>query len=51
MTDIVIDEKHELVTVEAFERFADAPENADRRFELIYGEIVEKVPKDVFDVE
>lgn len=33
-----------LFTVDEFEAFADAPENADRRFELIHGEIVEKVP-------
>jgi Uma2 family endonuclease len=32
-----------LYTVEEFEAFADAPENSNRRFELIYGEIVEKV--------
>jgi Uma2 family endonuclease len=33
-----------LHTVEDFERFADSPENADRRFELIHGEIFEKMP-------
>lgn len=33
-----------LMTVTEFEAFADAPENADRRLELINGEIVEKVP-------
>ncbi len=33
-----------LYTVEEFEKFADAWENTDRRFELIEGEIVEKVP-------
>jgi len=33
-----------LYTVEEFEKFADAWENTDRRFELINGEIVEKVP-------
>jgi Uma2 family endonuclease len=32
------------LTVADFERFADAPENTDRRFELIHGEIIEKVP-------
>ena len=33
-----------LYTVDEFERFIDLPENADRRFELIDGRIVEKVP-------
>lgn len=33
-----------LMTAEEFERIADAPENAERRLELIYGEIVEKIP-------
>lgn len=31
-------------TIEEFEQFIALPENADRRFELIDGEIVEKVP-------
>lgn len=33
-----------LMTITEFEAFADAPENADRRLELINGKIVEKVP-------
>ncbi len=33
-----------LYTVEAFEQFADLPENQDRLLELVHGEIVEKVP-------
>lgn len=33
-----------LITVEEFEVFVDLPENEDRRFELIDGEIVEKMP-------
>jgi Uma2 family endonuclease len=33
-----------LYTVEEFEEFADSKENADRRFELINGEIYEKMP-------
>jgi Uma2 family endonuclease len=33
-----------LYTVEEFERFADSQVNADRRFELINGEIYEKMP-------
>jgi Uma2 family endonuclease len=37
-------------TVEEFEAFADAPENADRLFELIDGEIVEKVPTELHAV-
>jgi Uma2 family endonuclease len=36
--------REKVYTVDAFERFIAQPENADRRFELIYGEIVEKVP-------
>lgn len=42
MTDIAIE--NTLMTVEEFEEFADAPQNAEHRFELIYGEIIEKVP-------
>lgn len=37
-------EKQRLYTVEEFEQFADAPENADRLLELIDGEVVEKLP-------
>jgi Uma2 family endonuclease len=33
-----------LYSAEEFERLADLPENADRRFELINGEIYEKMP-------
>jgi Uma2 family endonuclease len=33
-----------LVTVDDFERFLAQPENADKLFELIDGEIIEKVP-------
>jgi Uma2 family endonuclease len=36
--------REQLSTVEEFERFIQRPENADRLFELINGEIVEKVP-------
>jgi Uma2 family endonuclease len=36
--------KHKIYTLEEFERYIDRPENADRLFELINGEIVEKVP-------
>lgn len=39
---MVLQERH--YTVEEFTQFAGAPENADRRFELIWGEIVEKMP-------
>jgi Uma2 family endonuclease len=35
---------HEKVTLEAFRQFVGQPENADRLFELINGEIVEKMP-------
>lgn len=33
-----------LYSVEEFERIADSPENSDRLFELINGEMVEKLP-------
>jgi Uma2 family endonuclease len=33
-----------LYTTDEFEEFIALPENSDRRFELIYGEIVEKMP-------
>jgi Uma2 family endonuclease len=36
--------QHVLHTIEEFEAYADQPEHGDRRFELIHGEIVEKVP-------
>lgn len=36
--------EHRLYTVDAFEHFLALPENRDRRFELINGEIVEKMP-------
>jgi hypothetical protein len=36
--------KEQIHTVEEFEAFIQRPENADRLFELIDGEIVEKVP-------
>ncbi|MEO8393156.1 MAG: Uma2 family endonuclease [Chloroflexota bacterium] len=34
----------QLYTIEDFEQFITQPENRDRRFELINGEIVEKMP-------
>lgn len=34
----------QLYTIEEFVRFAEQPENADREFELINGEIIEKMP-------
>ncbi len=34
----------EKVTLEGFKQFVEMPENADRLFELINGEIVEKMP-------
>jgi Uma2 family endonuclease len=36
--------QEKLVTVEEFEAFLESPESDDRLFELIHGEIVEKVP-------
>jgi Uma2 family endonuclease len=37
-------------TAEAFEQFLMQPENADRRFELINGEIVEKMPTELHNI-
>ncbi len=37
-------EQTKTYTIEEFERFLALPENADRLFELIDGEIVEKMP-------
>src|SRR5690242_12614750 len=34
----------EKVTLEEFKAFVDEPENSDRLFELIYGEIIEVMP-------
>jgi Uma2 family endonuclease len=39
-----MDVQHKLVTLAEFEAFIQLPENADRIFELIDGEIVEKMP-------
>ncbi len=39
-----------LVTVDEFEQFLALPENADRLFELIDGEIVEKMPTQVHGI-
>ena len=36
--------RERLTTVDEFEQYADSSENADRLFELINGEVVEKVP-------
>jgi len=41
---MVIPDKHKLYTVKEFEAFLARPENDDRLFELIDGEIVEKMP-------
>jgi len=41
---MVIPDKQPLYTVEEFEAFLARPENEDRLFELIDGEIVEKMP-------
>ena len=41
-------EKTELLTVEDFERLIALPENSDRLFELIDGEIVEKMPTELY---
>lgn len=41
---MVASKKHKLVPIEEFEAFIALPENAERRFELIHGEIIEKVP-------
>jgi Uma2 family endonuclease len=40
---MVFPEKSKLYTVDEFEEFTSRPENSDRLFELINGEIVEKV--------
>jgi len=42
---MVASDKKKVVTVREFERFLIRPENTERLFELINGEIVEKVPK------
>lgn len=39
-----MDVQHKLITLEEFDAFILLPENADRIFELIDGEIVEKMP-------
>lgn len=36
--------REKLTTLDEFERFIAQPENSERRFELIHGEVVEKVP-------
>jgi Uma2 family endonuclease len=42
---MVVPDRKRLVTGHEFQAFIDRPENAERLFELINGEIVEKVPK------
>jgi len=42
MTDAVVQPK--IYTIEDYESFVAEPANSDRRFELIHGEIVEKLP-------
>jgi Uma2 family endonuclease len=44
---MAIPQRHKLYTVREFEDFIARPENADRRFELINGELVEKVPTQI----
>jgi len=44
---MVIPDKQKLYTVEEFEAFLTRPENEDRLFELINGEIVEKMPTEL----
>lgn len=39
------------ISIEEFEAFVELPENEDRLFELINGEIVEKVPSNAFASE
>jgi Uma2 family endonuclease len=41
---MVVPDKSKLYTVDEFEEFLNRPENDDRYFELVNGEIVEKVP-------
>jgi Uma2 family endonuclease len=41
---MVVPDKSKLYTVDEFETYTQRPENQDRYFELINGEIVEKVP-------
>ena len=40
-----VEQRH--MTYSEFEAFADAPENRDRRFELIHGEIIEVSPSEL----
>jgi len=44
---MVVPDKSKLYTVDEFEQFIARPENSDRYFELINGEIVEKVPTEL----
>ncbi len=44
---MVVPEKQQLYTVEEFELFLAQPENEERLFELIFGEIVEKMPTEL----
>lgn len=43
-------DRAKLYTVDEFEQFIDLPENADRLFELVDGEIVEKLPTEEHSV-
>lgn len=44
---MVVPDKQKLYTVQEFEAFLARPENDDRLFELIHGEIVEKMPTEL----
>jgi Uma2 family endonuclease len=43
---MAVPEQHKLHTADEFERFIALPENAERRFQLIHGEIVEMSPSE-----
>ncbi len=41
---MTVQDQRKLATVQDFETFIARPENADRRFELVHGAIIEKMP-------
>ncbi len=42
-----MDVAKKLITIAEFEQFVESPENSERRFELIDGELVEKMPTEL----
>ena len=45
---MVLEAQHQPITAQEFDDWTDLPENSERLFELISGEIIEKMPSNVY---